>query len=149
MSFLIDASGLINVIRELGENSVERLKGEYSIQLIYYEVGNALWKECSILGKINLDEASKTLNFIVKLLSKMNVIHQGEEAEREIRILERAVKLNLTYYDSAYLTASETLKAILVTDDQKLRGKARKIGIKAISSKEFIEQKNSKRNGKL
>ena len=45
-------------------------------------------------------------------------------------VLANAVKLKITYYDSAYLTLAEKFKAVLVTDDKKLEKASIKAGIK-------------------
>ncbi len=137
MSHLIDASSLLNIVRTLGENSVDRLKGQYTISLVYYEVGNAMWKESSILGRLTLEETSKILSFISKLHRHMNIIHPEQEKSLLKRILENSARLNLTYYDSAYLTTAEKLKATLVTDDRQLRAKSKQLKVKAVTSSEY------------
>ena len=46
-----------------------------------------------------------------------------------------AGKLNITYYDAAYLTGAQRSNKILVTDDEKLAEAAKGAGVKTLSSK--------------
>ena len=137
MSYLIDASSLLNIVRILGEGSVDKLKGQYTISLVYYEVGNTLWKESSILGRLTVEEASKILSFISKLHRHMNIIYPEREENLLKKILLNSAKLNLAYYDSAYLTTAEKLNATLVTDDRQLQAKSAQLKVKTVASSEL------------
>jgi len=143
---LFDASALLNVIRALGSSALDYFKGGYALTLTSYEIGNALWKEATILRRISLMEAASTLELVLYLLKVLNVT-----SPRNARlVLELAHELGVTYYDSSYLVASWELGTELVTDDEKLRRRVREregvlaevLGgkIKVISTGELIRR---------
>ena len=68
-------------------------------------------------------EALKLWKLIVKTLNLMQIIDVkgGEEA------LKISIKLELTFYDSAYVNLAKTKNIPLITEDGKLRRKAEKI----------------------
>jgi len=134
MSYLIDASSLLNIVRTLGEDSVEKLKGQHTIPLTYYEVGNALWKEASTLRRLTLDEAYKILEFISKLRRHMNIIQPEQDEKLLKKILLNAATLNITYYDSAYLTTAQKNNLTLITDDKQLQTKSHHLKVKTATS---------------
>jgi hypothetical protein len=51
-------------------------------------------------------------------------------------VLNLAVENNITFYDACYITASETLRVPLITEDEKLKQIAAKY-TKVLSWKEF------------
>ena len=53
MRRVFDASALLNIIRLLGSEALPYLRGNNILTLALYEVGNALWKEATLLGKIS------------------------------------------------------------------------------------------------
>jgi len=117
MRRLFDASGLLNIIRSLGLDSLGILRGNYILTLTLYEVGNALWKEAAQLNRISVDEALSIINSINKVCKVLNIV-----APQDNRLVFRvAYELKLTYYDSSYIVGAYELDAELVTDDEKLR----------------------------
>jgi predicted nucleic acid-binding protein len=110
MSLLFDASSVFELIKVKGADALRYVKGNYTISLVHYELGNVLWK---YRNKINVE---LVFDAIAKLLSEMNVIHVNIDKE----ILNEAIKHNVTYYDMAYLLTSKRLNAKLVTEDKKL-----------------------------
>jgi len=143
---LFDASALLNAIRALGSGALDYFKGGYSLTLTPYEIGNALWKEATILGRISVEEAVSTLELVLYLFKVLNVT----SPKNARLVLELAHKLGVTYYDSSYLVASWELGTELVTDDEKLRRRVREgestlagvLGgrVKTISTKELIRE---------
>jgi predicted nucleic acid-binding protein len=110
MNLLFDASSIFELIKVKGPDALQYVKGNYTISLVHYELGNVLWK---YRNKINV---GIVFNAISKLLSEMNVIHVNIDKE----ILNEAIKHNITYYDMAYLLTSKRLNVKLVTEDKML-----------------------------
>lgn len=110
MNLLFDASSILELIKVKGPDALQYVKGNYTISLVHYELGNVLWK---YRNKINVE---LVFDAIAKLLSEMNVIHVTIDKE----ILNEAIKYNVAYYDMAYLLTSKRLNAKLVTEDKKL-----------------------------
>lgn len=141
MSYAFDAGSILILTRELGERVLDVVGGNSTASLAYYEVGNALWKECNLLRRLSVDEAAKALEFTTSLLSFMEVV-QVSGVDLGFRTLSNACKLNITYYDAAYLSVAEDLGKVLVTDDEKLATAAKEIGVETLSSSSFIQKRN-------
>jgi predicted nucleic acid-binding protein len=113
---IFDASALLNIIRSLGSDSFNYLKGNYILTLTPYEIGNALWRESTLLKRISNEEAFKILNLISSSYKILNMVSPKDM----LLVLKLAQALRVTYYDSSYLVASKELNADLVTDDENL-----------------------------
>jgi len=131
-NLLFDANVIYRLIRELPDEASERLIEGSTIQLAYYELGNALWRECSLLKRITCEEAEELLSLIYPILERMEVDSLNSGSGKEV--LYAACKLNLTFYDAAYLTEAKRQNKILVTDDKKLATAAENFGVKTLSS---------------
>ncbi|OYT49101.1 MAG: hypothetical protein B6U85_00055 [Desulfurococcales archaeon ex4484_42] len=57
MKVLLDASALLNIVRALGSEALDYIEGCYELALTPYEVGNAIWKEATLVKRITIDEA--------------------------------------------------------------------------------------------
>ncbi len=138
MSYVIDANSLLKVVRELGGDAVEVLEGESTLSLAPYEVGNGLWKECSLLDELDSEEASEILDFVGSMMEHMEVI-----SVRKARLLEKALQTaseeNITYYDSAYLTVAEREDKILVTEDGDLQKTAEESDVEVLTAAQMLE----------
>lgn len=139
MSYVFDASSILILTRELQEQVVDVMKGNLTTSLAYYEVGNALWKKCTLAKKLTLNEATEVLEFTFQLFKLMKIVHISDE-NMGGKTLSNATKLNITYYDAAYLTAAKETGKVLVSDDEKLTTTSQKIGVKTLPSKAFIDQ---------
>ena len=137
MSYVFDSCSLLNLTRALADGVIDVLKGNITVSLAYYEIGNALWKECNLYKRVSVEEVVKTLRFMYSMLGLMKVIHV-EDVSFGINTLFMANKLNITYYDAAYLNVAKELDKVLVTDDKRLREIAEKINVKTLSSKNWI-----------
>jgi predicted nucleic acid-binding protein len=135
---LFDANAIYRLIREFPEAAPDILSEGSTSQLAYYELGNALWKESLLLKRISEAEAEKSLDFLYKILERMQVIALNSNAGSTV--LETAFKLELTFYDSAYLTEANKTDRVLVTDDKKLAKAAENLGVKTLSSMAFMEK---------
>ena len=120
MSHLFDSSSLLLAIRRHRSRAYELLRNGYTLNLALYEVGNALWKETALLGTLTREEASSVLSTLHAVIgSLVRVIEPRSWA----RVLELAIQLGATYYDSAYVVAAHEHGLTLVTEDERLRRK--------------------------
>jgi predicted nucleic acid-binding protein len=117
MRYVLDSSALLNIVRTLGSRALPRIKGSYTLTLTLYEIGNALWKEATLLKRITFSESTYILNTVTQLLKFLHVV-EPRSVELTLNI---AYKLRITYYDASYIVVAYELNADLVTDDYKLR----------------------------
>jgi len=116
MRLLFDSSALLNIIRVRKQNAYGLLKGNLTLSLTKYEIGNALWKEALLLGRISFEEASEALSLLDKVLEIMEIVYP----KRSNLAFRLAFDLQVTYYDASYVAASIENDAKLVTSDVKL-----------------------------
>ena len=133
---LFDSNAIYKLIRELPQDAVEKLVKSTTIYLAYYELGNALWRECLLLKRISIEEAEKSLDLMYSILERMQVASLDNETGSEV--LDTAYKFNLTFYDTSYLIEAKKSDKTLVTDDTKLAKAAENLGIKTLSSKTLM-----------
>ncbi|MEM2186430.1 MAG: type II toxin-antitoxin system VapC family toxin [Thermofilaceae archaeon] len=119
MKLLYDASALMNVIRLRKQDAYGLLKDSLILCLTKYEVGNALWKEAVLQGRISVEEALEVMLLMGRILEAMKTV----DLKGVDQVLELACKLRVTFYDASYLVATAENDAVLVTDDAKLRRK--------------------------
>ena len=146
MRTLLDASALLNIVRSYGYEALDYTKGSYELTLTPYEIGNAIWKEATLLGKLTPNEALELINHLSKLQRFLNVITPS----KSLSTLALANKLRITYYDASYIEAAGELNTILVTDDLKLKeiihkkkdviGKIIGKEVEAITSAEYVNR---------
>jgi len=139
LSYVFDAGSILILTKELGGKAVDVMKGNLTTSLAYYEVGNALWKECSLAKRLTVNEAIEVLKFVFPLLDLMEIVPIKDEV-LSVKTLSNATKLNITYYDAAYLTVAQETGGILVSDDKKLIMVSKSIGVKTSSSKTFVDK---------
>ncbi len=119
MGYVFDSSA---IFRALEENLVERLDGNYTLDLARYELGNTLWKQRVLLKKLDDRELVRT----VRLLSKVLAMMQMLTAEgREGAVMKVATDLGISFYDAAFVYQAKAMDASLVTEDERLAGKSR------------------------
>lgn len=118
MPQLFDASSLINIVVEMGGQSLGLLRGNYVLDLTFYEVGNALWRIHSLEGKLSLSEVKMLMGVTAELMGWVDIVPVSEL--NLVEIVELAIKESATFYDVAYVTAAKLRKLTLVTDDAKL-----------------------------
>jgi predicted nucleic acid-binding protein len=123
MRLLFDSSALLNIIRVRKQDAYGLLKGNLTLSLAKYEIGNALWKEALLLGRISLEEALEALSLLDRVLEIMEMVYP----KRSDLTFRLAFDLQVTYYDASYVVASVENDAKLITSDVKL---ARRIGEK-------------------
>jgi predicted nucleic acid-binding protein len=126
---LFDSSSIIVLC---GEKKLDKLLEGWTINLAYYELGNAVWKQFSIHKKITKSEAEKVLDTLTEAFKRLKK-PKNEDALETLRI---ATEENLTFYDASYIQAAIKNGLTLVTDDEKLLKKAKKY-TKAITSQQL------------
>jgi predicted nucleic acid-binding protein len=133
-SLLFDASSIFALVRELRGKALDTLLEGSTISLARYELGNALWRECFLLKRISQDEAERLLRTMFAILHAMDVKVLEDENEGST-VLNQACKLNVTFYDAAYVSEACKSNKVLITDDRKLAKVAEKTGLKTLTSK--------------
>ncbi len=133
---LFDSNVIYKLIRETPDKALDKLMEGTTIYLAYYEIGNALWRECLLLKRISVVEAKRSLSLMYTMLACMQVA--SLDNEKGIEVLDTAHKFNLTFYDSAYLVEAKKNGKILVTDDNKLVKAAENLGVETLSSNTLV-----------
>jgi len=125
MKYLLDASSLMLLIKKADvESTVECLQDSLILNLTFYEVGNAIWKESTLLKFLTPQEANRLGNMAQTVLSRIGqVASEGEDFQK---ILEIAKDEKLSFYDSSYVFFAKQKGIPLVTEDKKLELKAKK-----------------------
>ena len=125
MKHLLDASSLMLLIKKADVKlTVECLQESLILDLTFYEVGNAVWKESTLLKFLTPQEAKRIGTMAQTILAKIDqVTNEGEDFQK---ILEIAQNENLSFYDSSYVFYAKQRGLHLVTEDKKLEMKAKK-----------------------
>ena len=119
MKLLFDPSSIINLCTE---RKIERLLGGSTLNLAFYELGNAIWKQVHLHKALTPEEGSEALAALTEVYGQMSEL----PVEDASSILNIAVEEGLTYYDASYIHAAKKNEAVLVTDDRKLHTAASK-----------------------
>jgi len=134
--YLFDASSIVNLIKK---GIVKPFADGVTLDLALYESLNAVWKEYRLLKRFNKETALMFIDIIGSIFSVVKVLSvRGLENE----VFNLAYKEELTIYDASYLYTAMENKCTLVTDDQKLKGKALKY-VKVITSSELASEYKS------
>jgi len=126
---IFDSSAIISIC---GERKIDKLLGGWTLNLAFYELGNAVWKQVFLHKTITIDEANTVLDPLTEVFTKL----KKPKTEDALDILKIAVKETLTYYDAAYIQAAVKNNLTLVTDDEKLLETGKKY-IETITSKQL------------
>jgi predicted nucleic acid-binding protein len=144
---LLDASALLPLLTRRGKRLiVEALRIDLiTTDLAIYEACNSLWKLATLLKTITLEDAAGVAT-ILKEVTVKNVIQTTNFTKLDFpHTLSIAHKERLTFYDASYIVTAENTKAILVTEDEKLRKAASKF-VKTIAYTRLenrLSQKNA------
>lgn len=123
--YLLDASALMLLIKKAETKStIECLQNSSILDLTYFEVGNAVWKE-SVLTKLLTPEGAKTLQKTAQVILP-EIDHISPETDSFEKILEIAKAEKLTFYDSSYIHFAKQKGLQLITEDKELKTKAQK-----------------------
>jgi predicted nucleic acid-binding protein len=128
---LFDSSAIINLC---GEKKIDKLLEGWTLNLAFYELGNAVWKQVHVYKTITTNEANTVLDPLIEIFRKL----KKPETEDALEILKIAIKESLTYYDASYIHAAVENGLTLVTDDKQLYKTSKKY-VKTITSDELKE----------
>jgi len=128
MRLLLDASALIPLLIDHGEKLLD-IATEVSLHitdLTIYEVGNSLWKLTALLRTVSIEDAMELMEILTTVIrGKLVMIVHFNKLDLS-RALRLALTERITFYDASYIVATEEINATLVTEDRKLKEKARK-----------------------
>jgi len=125
MKYLLDASAFMLLIKNADvKSTVECLQDSLILDLTFYEVGNAVWKESILMKYLTPEEAERLGTMAQTVLAKINRIASEIGAFQKILQIAQAEKLS--YYDSSYIYFAKETELTLVSEDKDLRTKARK-----------------------
>ena len=139
--YILDSSAIAIILKRLREKSVEILEDKITLDLARYELGNVIWKECTLEELISPEEASNRAEDMAKILEilRNEKIESGEDFRG---VMKLATGLKLTFYDASYLHLAKSKGLTLVTEDGELSGKAKHINIKAITVSELLRNQS-------
>lgn len=124
-SYLIDASSLMLLMKKAEiQTELDFLRASYLLDLTYYEVGNAIWKDTCLTKHLTKNESETLRNRIQTVLERTDRI--TSEAANFQKILEVSENEKLSFYDSSYFFNAKEKGLILLTEDKGLRAKAEK-----------------------
>jgi len=126
---LLDSSAIINLC---GEKKIDKLLDGRTLNLAFYELGNAVWKQVYVHKTITVNEANTLLDPLIEVFRKL----RKPETEDALETLKIAVKESLTYYDASYINAAMENGLTLVTDDEQLYRMSKKY-VKTVTSDEL------------
>jgi len=126
---LYDPSAIINLC---GQKKIDKLLEGWTLNLAFYELGNAIWKQVHIHKTITTDEANTVLSLLTEIFKKL----KKPETKEALETLKIAIKESLTYYDASYIQAATENGLTLVTDDKQLHTTSSK-HIKTVTSDEI------------
>lgn len=117
MNYLFDSSAIIKAIKE---NKIDLLIENHTIEIARYELGNILWKECSLRAKIPKEQ---TRALIAAIKHSLNLMEVHQIISKEEEILETSVQFKITFYDASYAYFARSKALALVTEDMRLAKK--------------------------
>ncbi|MDR2719565.1 MAG: type II toxin-antitoxin system VapC family toxin [Nitrososphaerota archaeon] len=122
--YLFDASAFIFLIKKADvQTTFQHLQKSLILDLTVYEIGNMLLKE-SRLTKFLTPNEIETLEKVTQLvLSRTEKILNQPVTFQQI--MDIAKTENLSFYDSSYIYFAKQKNIQLITEDQKLRDKAK------------------------
>ncbi len=122
---LVDASSLMLLMKTASiQIGLDFLQTSSILDLTFYEVGNAIWKETCLTNFLTKKESEVLRNRVQLVLAKTERI--PSEASSFQRILDVSEGENLSFYDASYLFVAKEKGLVLVTEDKELRVKAKK-----------------------
>ena len=134
LRYLIDASALYTLLKRRRDIVVEIIDASAIIDLTKYEIGNALWVEWR---RGLIENPKRTMRGWMKLLSFIREIQLDKGELDEVEDL--ALELSLPFYDASYIYIAKRMGLTLLTDDVEMRDKAAKLGVKTLTTVEFLK----------
>jgi predicted nucleic acid-binding protein len=140
MKLILDSSVLAKLFleEEGSEEALEIMDSSYienidivASELIFYEVGNTIWK--------HLRKKTKDGSEYIKKLFLLNIEYIPLSEDLAINALKTAHKYDITFYDGVHIALSQDYESPLVTEDRLLLKKFQ-MAINIESALEKIEQ---------
>jgi len=133
----MDSSAIALTLRSLKDKAVEALSDGMTLDLARYELGNIIWKECTLQRTISPEEAIEKADGIAKILELMKIlqIESNEDLRETMRL---ATDIEVTFYDASYLHKARNNDLNLITGDKRLENKAKQAGVKIRLLSEFL-----------
>jgi len=122
---LIDASSLMLLMKTANVKiELDYLKTSSILDLTFFEIGNAIWKETCLMKFITKKESEILRSKVQTVLAQIDRIPCETSSFQKIMDISENEKL--TFYDASYLFNAKEKGLILVTEDKELRAKAEK-----------------------
>lgn len=122
---LIDISSLMLLMKTANiQIELDFLKVSSILDLTFYEIGNTIWKMTCLTKFLTKKESEVLRNRIQVVLAKTDRIYS--ETSSFHRIFDISEGENLSFYDASYLLVAKEKGLVLLTEDEKLRTKAKK-----------------------
>jgi predicted nucleic acid-binding protein len=123
---ILDASSLYIILKR---GNLKALENSVTLDLAFYEIGNAMLKELK-RKLITPQSFAKALSALVSMNEMITVKKFGELDARRVAEVSRST--GLTFYDASYLTLAVMLNETLATHDKELADESRKVGIRVV-----------------
>jgi predicted nucleic acid-binding protein len=122
---VLDASSLMLLMKNADiQTQLEYLRTSYLLDLTFYEVGNAVWKETCLTKFLTKNESENLQKKIQTVLARTDRLPcQAGDFQKILSISENE---RLSFYDASYLFAAIDKGLVLVTEDKGLKAKAEK-----------------------
>jgi len=129
---VIDASVLAAfILKEPGwRNLVKYVKNAVSVDLVFKEVANVIWKACRIRKIVDEDQARRLYSILESMRDK-NIFLESEDRYLG-DALEIALENEITVYDALYIALAARRKLPLATLDKRQEEVAARLGVKVI-----------------
>ena len=124
---ILDASSLYVMLKR---GNLKSLANSMTLDLAFYEVGNAMLKE-SKRNQIEPESFTKALGVLASVNEIVTIRRFGELDTQ--RVAEIARSPGLTFYDASYLALALALHEPLATNDRELAERSVKLGIRVVS----------------
>ncbi|MEM2050435.1 MAG: type II toxin-antitoxin system VapC family toxin [Thermoproteota archaeon] len=122
MKAIVDASSLLMLIKNVEEEALlNKLNGLATLDMAFYEIGNALWKQASIRRVASGEEVKRVVSAVGKVFLMNSFVKISWRDLDYSAVFDLAVGNDITFYDAGYLMASIVFKKPLVTEDEKLK----------------------------
>ncbi len=105
---------------EIREKYIDGLLDIKEPALILYEVSNAIYKN----DQLNIEDAMKAVESLMRLIEATIEIPSNEDAKEMMKI---ARSLKISFYDSSYIQIAKKYNAKLITADDEMYRKAKKL----------------------
>ncbi|MCW3984566.1 MAG: type II toxin-antitoxin system VapC family toxin [Candidatus Bathyarchaeota archaeon] len=123
--YLLDASSFMLLMKTADpQTTLTYLEASCILDLTFYEVGNAIFKETYITNFLTKQESETLKNRMQKIFSATQKLSPTPDQFQQILDISESEKL--TFYDASYLFAAKENGLILVTEDKQLKNKAQK-----------------------